>query len=161
MSRWVVESAVYGIVLVSGLVIVVGDDDASSWESLVKVVATVVVFWLAHVYAEIVARLGDTPDDVKPHSRQLRDASVEAIDHSWGLLAAAAIPSFVLLLGVFGVISDATAVWGALWIDVATLGVLGYWGFGRWSTRVTTRLAGGLATAVLGAILIALKVLIY
>ncbi len=45
------EPAIYGVVLVAGLVVVVGESAEASWDVFAKVFLTVLVFWAAHVYA--------------------------------------------------------------------------------------------------------------
>lgn len=55
------EPAIYGVVLVAGLVVVVGESAEASWDVFAKVFLTVLVFWAAHVYAGTVAHLGDEP----------------------------------------------------------------------------------------------------
>lgn len=59
MKDFATEPAVYGIVLVAGLVAIRAEGAEESWAVLVKVVATVLVFWAAHVYAGIVAHIGE------------------------------------------------------------------------------------------------------
>ena len=49
------EPAIHGVILVAGLVVILGNSDEASWDVLVKVIATLVVFWAAHVYAGAVA----------------------------------------------------------------------------------------------------------
>jgi hypothetical protein len=152
------ESAVYGVVLVSGMVALVTDTNHASGEVLLKIISTVLVFWAAHVYAGVVAY----PHDQASASGVTWAAALRAsISHSWGMLVAALIPAAVLLLGVLGVLNDGDAIWASLWVDVALLALIGYFGVATWSTKLWARLAGGLVTAVLGLVLIALKVLIH
>ncbi len=152
------ESAVYGVVLVSGMVALVADTDYASGEVLLKIISTVLVFWAAHVYAGLVAFPHEEPSAADVTWTAALWAS---INQSWGLLVAALIPSTVLLLGVLGVLNDGDAIWGSLWVDVVLLALIGYFGVATWSTKIWARLAGALATAVLGMVLIALKALIH
>lgn len=152
------ESAVYGVVLVSGLVAIVADTDYASGEVLIKVVSTVLVFWAAHVYAGVVAYPHDEADATRV---SLLGAIKESVNHSWGMLVAALIPSAVLLLGVLGVLHDADAIWGSLWVDVGLLALIGYFGVATWSKKIWARLVGALSTAVMGVVLIVLKAIIH
>jgi hypothetical protein len=156
------ESAVHGVVLISGLlVIVAGQPDTAAPDVLVKVVATAAVFWLAHVYSGAVAHLGDHHEEDHPSRVRLARAVVYSLNHSWGMLSAALVPIVILGLGVVGVLSYEQAVWGTLWVDVAILAVLGYLGVSTWTRRSLPRIAGGLATALLGVVLIVLKAMIH
>ncbi|AMB59449.1 hypothetical protein [Microterricola viridarii] len=152
------ESAVYGVILVSAMVIVTGQKSDASLDVFLKVLGTVLVFWIAHVFAEVVAGYGasDGADSVSP-GKLLR----HGVQRSWGLLAAALIPLAVILLGTAGVLSDDAAVWTALWIDVVLLGGLGYLAVARRTPRHAPRLLGALLTAALGGAIMLLKVFIH
>lgn len=156
------ESAIHGVVLISGLlVIVTNQPDAASHEVLVKVLATAVVFWLAHVYAGVVAHLGDHHEEEYSSKVRFAKAVRYSVNHSWGMLGAALAPAIILGLGAAGLLSHEGAIWGTLWVDVAILGVLGYIGVSSWTRRFLPRLAGALGTALLGVVLILLKSLIH
>jgi hypothetical protein len=154
------EPAIYGVVLVAGLVLVVGESAEASWEVFLKVCATVVVFWAAHVYAGIVAHLGDEPAGL-PLRHRLAGAASTAVGHSWGMLLAAFLPLSMLLFG-HGLVLDGTqAVWGALWLSVLLLGVLGYAKAMPWTTNPWVRVASAAITSALGLVLILLKALVH
>jgi len=156
------ESAVHGVVLISGLlVIVAGQPDAAAPDVLVKVVATAAVFWLAHVYSGAVAHLGDHHEEDHPSQIRLGKAVVYSLNHSWGMLSAALVPIVILGLGVVGLLSYEQAIWGTLWVDVAILAVLGFVGVSTWTRSIVPRLVGALATALLGVGLILLKAMIH
>lgn len=155
------ESAVYGVILVAGLVEILSSPAAASWDVLVKVLVTVVVFWLAHIYAGTVAHLGDEHEGDLPARRRLARAARYSLDHSWGMLLTALLPAGMLVLGVAGVVSDETAIWGTLWVAVAVLGVLGYLKAAAWSTHFGVRLASAAITSLLGLVLIGLKMLVH
>lgn len=161
---FVTEAAVYGVILVSGLILVTGQYADASWDVFLRTLGTVLVFWAAHVYAGTVAHLGDGTEGLPDREKfkvGFGSALLGAIKHSTGLLVAALIPSLVLLLGAAGVLSDNDAIWGALWIDTLLLGILGYIGVARWATGIRWRLLGALCTALFGIIIVALKVLIH
>lgn len=95
------EPAIYGVVLVGGLVVIIGNSADASWDVLVKVLATLLVFFLSHVYAFVVAHLGDTRSEDGASVRTRVEAGIRAgTSHSWGMLLAGAIPLSVLTLGV-------------------------------------------------------------
>lgn len=151
------EPAIYGVVLVAGLVVVVGESAEASWDVFAKVFLTVLVFWAAHVYAGTVAHLGDEPMSGVPLPTRVLTAGREAVVHSWGMLLTSMLPLLVILLGHVGVIDDQQAVWGSLWTSVALLGVLGYAKVAVWTANPWVRLAGGGITSALGLLLVLLK----
>ena len=161
MKDFATEPAVYGIVLVAGLVAISAEGAEEPWAVLVKVAATVLVFWAAHVYAGAVAHLGEGDDPGLSVRTRLRKALAHSLDHSWGMLGAALIPVLVLLLGVLNVLSHQQAVWGTLWVSVLLLGVLGYVKVAAWSTRPAIRWASAAVTSTLGLALILLKTLVH
>lgn len=151
------ESAIYGVILVSALIIVTGQKSDTSWETFLRVLGTVIVFWIAHVFALVVSHLGRTVDGDKSFGALLRYALV----HSSGLLLGALIPLSVILLGVVGLVTDDTAVWAALWIDVALLGVIGYAAVARMTKDTWARVAGSAVTVALGVAIMLMKALIH
>jgi hypothetical protein len=150
------EEGVYGVILVAGMIVVTGADNATAWSVFLAVVGTVVVFWMAHVYAGTVSRHGfgnGFGDGTTP----LRNSFGGALHHSWGLLVSALIPACILLLGVLNAVPDPVAIWSALWTCVAVLAVLGYVAFTRRSSPLWVRLLGALVTAGFGILMILLK----
>ena len=85
----------------------------------------------------------------------------DSLNHSWGMLIAAFVPLVILGAGALGIIGHTEAIWTTLWVDVAILGVLGYLGLAAWTTRQLPRIIGGLGTALLGILMIALKAAIH
>ena len=154
------EPAIHGVVLVAGLVEILAATTPASLDLLIKVLATLVVFWAAHVYAGTVAHLDDEYEtETHGRVRFLRAVRL-SIDHSWGLLLAGVIPLLVLTLGVFGFITDRDAIWGTMWTAVGVLGILGWLSVASWTTRTPLRLLGALSTSLLGLALVLLKALI-
>ncbi|MET1044159.1 MAG: hypothetical protein ABWX59_08595 [Microbacteriaceae bacterium] len=156
-AGFVTEEAVYGLILVSGMIVVSGSHDETSWAVFTTVAVTVLVFWAAHVYAGTLAHL-----NVGRHqSIELRGAFRASVRRSSGLLVGAAIPAGILLLGATRVVPDAVAIWLALWGEVVALGVLGYVAFLRRGARLLTRILGALATGAFGIVMILLKAFIH
>lgn len=161
MRNLATEPAIYGVVLVAGLVVIVGESAEASWDVFVKVCATVAVFWAAHVYAGTVAHLADEPDSSVPLSRRAVVAGRVAVEHSWGMLLAAVIPLSLLLVGHGHVLDAQQAVWAALWLSVVLLGVLGYAKAAIWTTRLRVRLVSAAITSALGLVLVLLKIAVH
>ena len=156
-TAFVTEESVYGVILVSGMIVVSGGHGATAWQVFWTVVGTVLVFWAAHVYAGTVAHHG------LDHHRVvgLGEAFRTALRRSLGLLASALVPSVILLLGATRAIPDAYAIWTALWAGVVVLAVLGWIAFARRGASWLMRLAGSLGTAAFGIAMIVMKALIH
>jgi hypothetical protein len=155
-SGFVTEESVYGTILVSGMIIVSGSYRATSWETFVTVIVTVIVFWAAHVFAGSVATYGSAED-----STTIGGAVRHALRRSIGFLTSALAPSIVLLLGALRAIPDAVAIWTALWLGVGILAVLGYIVFARRGSSLPVRILGAAGTAAFGVAMIVLKALIH
>ena len=156
-TGFVTEESVYGIVLVSGMIVVAGTYGASSWQTFLSVIGTVVVFWAAHVYAGTVAGHGVVQGD----DTTLGLAFHRSVRRSIGFLLSALLPSFVLLLGALEAIPDYVAMWTALWLGVVILAVLGYSAFAVRGSSWPVRIAGALGTAAFGLAMIVMKAIIH
>jgi len=156
-TTFATEESVYGVILVSGMIVVAGGHGETSWSVFWTVIVTVVVFWAAHVYAGTVARHG------LDHERMigLREAFRISFRRSLGLLASSLIPSFILLLGATRAIPDQYAIWAALWAGVVVLAILGWIAFSRRGSPWPIRVAGALGTASFGIVMIVLKAFIH
>jgi hypothetical protein len=149
------EEGIYGVILVAGLIVVSGMEVLHALTAFVTVVSTVLVFWIAHVYAGAIAYRA--PDGAAGVGASL----AHSLRESLGLLVAALIPALILLLGVTHAVPDDVAIWIALWVCVADLAVLGYLAFRRRGSRVAVCLLGALTTAALGMLMVLLKVLLH
>jgi hypothetical protein len=130
--------AIYGQILSLAIVAGLSEDSAiSPFEMLGSLVVTMLVFWLAHAYANLIAR-GVT-------SRLSVTALKETLQHDWPLAQATLPPAIGLLLALVGLISRNTGVTVALALGVIALAV--------WAASIG-RLGGG---SVLGTLLIALE----
>jgi hypothetical protein len=156
-ASFVTEESVYGVILVSGMIVVAGGHGDSSWTTFWTVATTVIVFWAAHLYAGTVAAHG--MDDHRMVG--LGEAFRRAFRRSLGMLVAALIPSFILLLGATRAVPDSAALWSALWVCVAVLAVLGFIAFRRRGASVVMQVVGALATAGFGIAMILLKAFVH
>ncbi|MCR2762022.1 hypothetical protein NQ152_00720 [Microbacterium sp. zg.B48] len=152
LSAYSGEHGVYGIVLVTAL-IAVGWDDDTDLEVLVFVVGTVLVFWLAHIYASVVASRAAAPP------MPLRAALSHGIRHSSGMLVAMLVPALLLSLGALGLVEEYTAYFLALGSGLVMLALIGYANAARNGSSWGWRLAGIASTTVLGALVIGLSIL--
>jgi hypothetical protein len=156
-ATFVTEESVYGVILVSGMIVVSGGHGESSWTVFWTVIATVIVFWAAHLYAGTVAHHGLDHERVVG----LREAFRGSFRRSLGLLASALIPSSILLLGATKAVPDSLALWTALWSGVAVLAVLGFIAFRRRGASWPMQIVGALVTAGFGVAMIVLKAVIH
>ena len=156
-ASFVTEESVYGVILVSGMIVVAGAHGDSSWFTFWTVTTTVLVFWAAHLYAGTVAAHG--MDDHRMVG--LGEAFRHAFRRSLGMLTAALIPALILLLGATHAVSDSVALWTALWVCVGVLAVLGFIAFRRRGATLLMQVVGSLATAGFGIAMILLKAFVH
>ncbi|REJ08540.1 hypothetical protein DY023_00800 [Microbacterium bovistercoris] len=156
-ASFTTEEAVYGVILVAGMIAVSGAHGATSLSVFWTVLVTVVVFWLAHLYAGTVAGHGLDKDRIVGLGESFR----HALRRSLGLLLSSLIPLVILLLGAGRLINDRLTIWLALWMCVAVLAVLGYIAFRRRGAPWYIRLLGALTTAAFGIVIILAKALIH
>jgi hypothetical protein len=152
----VTEESIYGTVLVGGMIVASGPLQATSWETFLSVVGTVIVFWAAHMYAGAIARSGRSADGTS-----LGGAIRTSFRNSLGFLTSALLPCLILLLGATRVVPDTLAIWTALWLGVVILGVIGFRIFARRSENWSVRILGCLGTAAFGLAMIVLKAVIH
>lgn len=150
------EEAVYGLILVSGMIVVSGSAESNAFNAFITVAVTVLVFFAAHVYAGTLGRLAAT----NGHAG-LRASLRGSMRQSSGMLLAAVVPLVILLLGAADVVADSTALWTALVVNTVLLGALGWVAVSRWSTHWAPRLLSALITAAFGGVLIVLKAVIH
>lgn len=150
------EEAVYGLILVSGMIVVSYTATGTSLSALVTVIVTVLVFFAAHVYAGTLARLAASEGRAA-----LGESLRAAARHSLGMLLISLLPIAVLFLGVSRLIDDDYAVWTALAVDAVALGVLGWLAVAKWTPRFWLRLGSALTTAAFGGVIILLKAFIH
>ncbi len=149
-----IAATVYGTVLAMAA-LAAGAVEHLSPEALIVVVATTsAVIWIAHVYAHT---LGESIE----RGRRLDWAELRAIGRrELPILGAAAIPTSVLLLGEFDVISETPDIWLAFGIGFAALAVQGT----RYARVERLGPAGTIAVIAanlaLGGLVVMLKVLI-
>ena len=151
VSRALNAEAVYGTVLTAGLISAFSLYDPTLPELIVRTVGTVVVFWAAHVYAEIV---GNRETGWRPAIR-------EALERSAGLLWALVVPLGCLAVAAALQLSTSQAVDVAVGGAVAALAVLGWWAARQRHAGELSRLITSAATAGMGFALIILKALIH
>ena len=119
-SASTIAGTVYGTIVVMATVAAgYQGEDTNAWRLAAVVAGTVLVLWVAHLYAHALAESID-------RGRRLDRAELGALARrEWSIPAAAGPPIAVLLLAAFGVLGETAAVWLALGIGVVTLGIQG------------------------------------
>jgi hypothetical protein len=146
-----IAGTAYGTIVVMGTIVAGSRSGGDPWQLGVVVATTVVVLWLAHVYANGLA-------ESLSASRRLDVAAVSSIArHEASMPLAAVAPVVVLFAGATDVVGDATAVWVSLAVGVATLGAQGF----RYAHLERMSRAATVATVAfnlgLGLLIVALK----
>jgi hypothetical protein len=140
--RFRTPAAIYGLIVYSALLMITSDEDDGVTETVIGSVATLLVFFLAHAFAQTVSDHGAHP---------LRRAIAYGFTHSAGMLYAAVPPTIAMVIaGLQG--SDASdASEYALWTTMVVLAFLGYIAYTRSGAPQWARIVGALVTALLGA----------
>ena len=105
---------IYGTILVTSIV-AASDTSHTVWRSLSIVTVTVCVFWLAHVYAGLLA--WSIASDEPISRRQVRVFSLR----EWPLLQALVVPALALIAGGIGLIPSRAAFAIAIGYGAASL----------------------------------------
>ncbi len=147
-------AAVYGSVLVTALVGEAYEGEFDARTMTLTLVATTLVFWLAHVWSEVMGvRLAGTI----PSWRDVRRVAVS----EWPVVEAGFVPAALLMLAWVGVYSRDTGAELAL---VAALLQLGAWGFAAgWRTqhRLGPAIVTGAVDCAFGLAIVGLEVAIH
>jgi hypothetical protein len=149
------SAAVYGQVLASSQVAALSlDEDLDSAAILLALTGTVLVFWLAHVYARAVA-------DRVQRDAATRGDIVAAIRFEWPVVEAAVPAAMALTLGIVGVLSTENAVLLAIGLGAVNLFVWGLAIGRRLSLGRAQTLGIATSNALFGLIVILMKVAIH
>jgi hypothetical protein len=143
--------AIYGTIVVAGVLAASGYDDVpDALETGAYALATVVVFWLAHAWAQM---MGRRIVGVGPSGRALR----HSLARDWPLVQSALPPLAAMALSKLFGASDATAINIAFWVCVASLGVWGAVVARREGASSAGTVMSTAGCALLGLTLVALK----
>jgi hypothetical protein len=145
-------AAIYGSILAAALLAPFHEEHVPAADALAALLSTAAVFWLAHAWSTVVAE--------RIHSGlpfSFRHA-LEIGRSEWPLIEAALVPSFVLLLGWVGVLSNQRALTLAIGVCIVQLLAWGFVVGHRAYHRGLHAVAAGLANGALGVGLVALEV---
>lgn len=151
-----VGNAIYGLILATSVIAVsreyTGDNAGIT---AVTVIVTAGVFWLAHVYAEVLAL--EVDERHMPTRQEIR----RVVSKEWPLVQAGILPTLVLLLGPLGLVADTTVQDVALAVCLVELGVTGIAAARVAGARGAWVVASGVISLSLGVAVTALKVLVH
>ena len=145
-----IGGTVYGTILAMSVIAAAGGTGSPEpWRLAGFVASSAIVFWFAHVYASGL-------DESIRSGRRLDIVSLERVARHEAAIPLAAVPAIVALaLGALGVLRESRAIWLALALGVATLGVQA-WRYsqieelGRSKTLVVVGLNVGLGLVLVG-----------
>jgi hypothetical protein len=152
--------AIYGTILVMAVITALSHDDSvTSAQLIAGVLATTLVFWVAHVYAEVLGRrvAGEGEEQGRPRWAHV----VAAARGEWPLVEAALLPVLALLVGLVGLVETQTAVWIATGAGVVELFAYGIAAGRRLKLSVGGTVVVGVVNGALGLVIVALKVLVH
>jgi hypothetical protein len=147
------RGAIYGTIVATAVVAASAHEERPGF-ILAATVATLLVFWIAHVYAEVLGH----------GLRQARlDLSIvpAVMAEELSMLAAPALSVLFLLLGALGLLGEGLAVRLALWNGVAQLVGWGVEVGRRLGRSWPAALLGGVVNGALGVVIILLEVLLH
>lgn len=152
-ERFATAPAIYGLVVFQVLVAAESDDPE---EPLLLVLVWSLLaflgFYVAHVFAEVVARHG---------SDSLGVSVRKGFSHSAGMLYAAILPSLALLACVLTQTDGETASDWVLGVGLIVLAFLGYQATALRGRPLWARIVGGLLTALVGFVVILLEYMVH
>lgn len=151
-ARFRSAPAIYGLIVFAAFVAVDSDHAVDSWDILETAAWTLVVFYIAHVFAHTLTDHGKL---------SLPAATWRAMRHSSGMLYAS-IPAAITLIvcGVQGT-SPEDAYGATMWTTTAVLAVLGYLAYWRRGAHPLVRVIGAVGTAFLGVFIVLLEYAIH
>jgi hypothetical protein len=150
-----VSAAIYGTIVTTAVIAALSEDPAASLLEIdAAALLTVVVFWLAHVYADAVGERAATRDRAQWHR------PLTLLIEQRPMVGAAFIPAVPLLVGaVIGIKRD-TAITIGLAVGIAELCGWGYVAGSHLDSK-HARLAGAVFLALLGVGITLLKLLVH
>jgi len=147
--------AIYGTMLSMAVISTLSKDDSIGPVMIaVWAVATAFVFFLAHVYADIVAAGIARPSQAKSLAR-----SVSA--RQWPMVQGALIPAAAMLLAPLGLVADDNASYVAVYVGVVVLFFAGLLVGSREDLGWVRMLTIGTINAFIGVLIVLLKIFVH
>jgi hypothetical protein len=147
--------SILGLMMFS-VVLSVQDDNVAPFELIIVSLAGVFALWVAHVFAHTIAGHSVTEDQ----SVSLGHAFRASVHDAMPMFLWPAPSAVVLLIAPLTGVSTTVSVNLSLVVMFATLFLFGYLVFRYRRRSVSTRILGGLATALVGMIVIGVELLV-
>jgi hypothetical protein len=148
-------TAIYGTILSTALIAAYSEDtDSDPLQVAVAVFVAALVFWVAHAYADTLAR------GLEEGGSVLRHARVE-LAREWPMVSGALVPILPLLLAPLGIASDDTAEDAAIAAGVLALGAVGVAVAWRRGSGVLGVAISAASAVLFGAVVVSLKALVH
>jgi hypothetical protein len=144
--------AIEGTILATAVAAGLDESDATSVHAFWIVVATGTFFWIAHVYADLLA------GRIQGHHRMRWNDITGVMSREWPLLQSSFVLAVPLALGAIGVLTDTIALDLAWLVGVAALVGWGYV-FARREGHGPAGIVGAVAmNAAVGLVIVGFKV---
>ena len=151
-----VTEAIYGLILATSVIAVSREYDASNAGRIgVTVLVTGVVFWLAHVYARVLA------GSVTQHRMLSRPELREALRHDWPLVEVTVPLVLILALGLLDVMPDRAAILAAMLAALVELAAAGAYAARKSGAGLAGTVVSALVAVALGSAVVLLKALVH
>ena len=151
-----VTEGIYGLILATSVIAVSREYDASNAGLIgVSVLVTGLVFWLAHVYARVLARS-------IAHQRMLNRSEVrEVLRHDWPLVEITVPLVVILALGALDVVPDRAAILAATFAALVELAAAGAYAARMSGAGVRGTVVSAVIAVTLGSAVVVLKALVH
>src|SRR5829696_5576418 len=151
-----VTEAIYGLILATSVIAVSAEYDSSNAGLIgVSVLVTGVVFWLAHVYARVLA------GSIAHHRMLSRSEMGSALRHDWPLVEVTVPLMLILGLGVLDVVGDETAILAARLAALVELAAAGAHSARASGAALRWTIVSALVAMSLGSAVVLLKTLVH
>ena len=151
-----VTEAVYGLILATSVIAVSREYEPTNAGLVgVTVLVTGVVFWLAHVYAGVLAL------SVTNHRRPRGSDAGDLLRREWPLVEVTVPLLVILAAGALDVVPDNAAIVTAMLVAVTELALAGGYAARKAGAGLTGTVASAAVAASLGGAVVLLKVLVH
>jgi hypothetical protein len=151
-----VTEAIYGLILATSVIAVSREYDSSNAGLIgVTVLVTGIVFWLAHVYARVLAT------SVEHHRKPSRSEVRDVLRHDWPLVEATVPLLLILALGALDIVPDNASILAAMLAALVELAAAGAYAARMGGARLGGEVVSAAIAVALGAAVVLLKVLVH
>ena len=151
-----VTEAIYGLILATSVIAVSREYDSSNAGRIgVTVLVTGVVFWLAHVYARVLA------GSISHHRMLNRSEVREALRHDWPLVEITVPLVLILALGVLDVVPDKATIIAAMLAALVELAAAGAYAARKSGAHLRGTVMSAVIAVSLGSAVVLLKALVH